>query len=109
MLKHAFQEVTQAASMTPKTYSMYMAFKLAHNGNAGFDCTTVLIYFHIDFRMVKLHHCEILSFSFRMIIGLSVSLGLFVVEYFGFLGGITMFTPSQGLICILTILWYEII
>jgi hypothetical protein len=42
-----------------------------------------------------------IAFSFRLIIGLSVSLGLLVFELVGFMGGISMFMPSQGLICIL--------
>ena len=36
-----------------------------------------------------------------MIIGLSVALGLFAIELIGFLGGITMFTAFQSLLCIL--------
>ena len=39
---------------------------------------------------------------FRLIIGLSVALGLFAIELIGFLGGITMFTAFQSLICILS-------
>ena len=37
----------------------------------------------------------------RLTIGLSVSLGLFAIELAGFFGGISMFMPTQGLICIL--------
>ena len=37
----------------------------------------------------------------RMIIGLSVTLGLFLFELIGFMGGITMFFPFQSLLCIL--------
>ena len=37
----------------------------------------------------------------RLIIGLSVSLGLFLIELIGFFGGISMFMHTQGLICIL--------
>lgn len=33
-----------------------------------------------------------------MIIGLSVTFGLFLIELFGFMGGITMFMPFQSLL-----------
>ena len=36
-----------------------------------------------------------------LVIGLSVALGLLILEFVGFLGGFSMFLPSQGLICIL--------
>ena len=38
---------------------------------------------------------------FRLIVGLSVALGLFAIELIGFLGGMTMFTAFQSLLCIL--------
>ncbi len=41
------------------------------------------------------------SCLFRLTIGLSVSLGLFAIELIGFFGGMSMFMPTQGLICIL--------
>lgn len=40
-------------------------------------------------------------FSFRMIIGLSVGLGLMLIELIGFIGGISMFMPFQSMLCIL--------
>ena len=39
-----------------------------------------------------------------MIVGLSVALGLFAIELIGFLGGITMFTSFQSLLCILSMI-----
>lgn len=40
-------------------------------------------------------------FSSRMIIGLSVGLGLMLIELIGFIGGISMFMPFQSMLCIL--------
>ncbi|XP_013920952.1 PREDICTED: transmembrane protein 107 [Thamnophis sirtalis] len=37
----------------------------------------------------------------RMIVALSVTLGLFVVELAGFLSGVSMFNNAQSLLCIL--------
>ena len=45
--------------------------------------------------------CTSIIICFRLIIGLSISLGLFAFELVGFLGGISMFVAPQGLLCIL--------
>ncbi|ELU14885.1 hypothetical protein CAPTEDRAFT_96181 [Capitella teleta] len=41
------------------------------------------------------------EFPSRLIVGLSVALGLLVFELVGFMGGISMFMSSQAMICIL--------
>lgn len=46
-------------------------------------------------------NCLFALFIFSLVIGLSVALGLLVLELVGFLGGFSMFLPSQGLLCIL--------
>lgn len=40
----------------------------------------------------------------RLMIGYSLSIGFIGIEMFGFMSGITMFSPTNGFICILFIL-----
>ena len=50
----------------------------------------------------KPHYVITLLLLDRLTIGLSISLGLFAIELIGFFGGISMFMPTQGLLCILS-------
>ena len=54
-----------------------------------------------DSELMIVHCPQFIYVHCRLTIGLSVSLGLFAIELAGFFGGISMFMPTQGLICIL--------
>jgi len=68
---------------------------------------TVVLYWAIPPNIEK---CLPLSFTqsqydyinTQMIIGISISIGFFAFELVGFMGGISMFMPSQGMISVLT-------
>lgn len=53
------------------------------------------------FCVIWLLVCLTFVLCFRLIVGLSISLGFFALELIGFFGGITMFMPFQSLLCIL--------
>lgn len=55
----------------------------------------------IFYRKKLFEHFNKSMFSSRMIIGLSVGLGLMLIELIGFIGGISMFMPFQSMLCIL--------
>ena len=64
---------------------------------------------HWSYCSLALNHRYIVVFFSRLTIGLSVSLGLLAIELGSFLGGVSMFMPTQSMLCILEKIYNKLI